>query len=237
MKKGLLLLMFLNINAQQNFFNVPSSDITKKNKVFFQQQINFLKDAFQSNSTFNYGIEKNLEIGFNMLGLSFYKDQSNKYVYYVSKDDVPYFPFIMINAQKRFDCNENFGIGIGFQQGISFSNNRLGGYYYANGVYNNEEIGLKYVLGLYAGTTSFLGEGDRLFNNQIGIQTGIEKSIVKEKIVLQTDMISGNHAMGQFVIGGAFYISTKSIFSFGYQVPFINSLAEKAVVVEFSFIQ
>ncbi|NBX39075.1 MAG: hypothetical protein EBR54_06660 [Flavobacteriia bacterium] len=33
-------LAVVNVFSQQNFFNVPSSDITPKNQIFFQQQFN-----------------------------------------------------------------------------------------------------------------------------------------------------------------------------------------------------
>lgn len=46
----------LEIHAQQNFFNVVSSDITEKNKLFFQQQINMTKDELQSNTTMSRGL-------------------------------------------------------------------------------------------------------------------------------------------------------------------------------------
>jgi hypothetical protein len=71
MKKVLTLLLISFAGySQQNFFNVPSSDITKAKHVFFQQQLNFICSGFQSSTTFCYGLGKNYEIGFNVIGVT-----------------------------------------------------------------------------------------------------------------------------------------------------------------------
>jgi hypothetical protein len=50
--------------AQQNLFNVPSTDITQKGQWFFQQQFNFLTASLgSSNTTLDYGLGHPLEIG------------------------------------------------------------------------------------------------------------------------------------------------------------------------------
>jgi len=64
MKKTVLLLLLLNSFlsfSQQNFINVPSSEATKKHKLFFQQQLNF-NELIQSNTTIDYGLGKDLKL-------------------------------------------------------------------------------------------------------------------------------------------------------------------------------
>ena len=75
MKKIIITFLFILTSittyAQQNYFNVPSSDITEKNKVFFQHQINISTDVIQNNTTFDFGLGNNYEIGINIIGLNF----------------------------------------------------------------------------------------------------------------------------------------------------------------------
>jgi len=71
--------------AQQNFINVPSSEVTIKNKYFFQQQINF-NDLIQSNTTLDYGLGKGYEIGLNILGINF--DQNRKIIFQNNTSDI-----------------------------------------------------------------------------------------------------------------------------------------------------
>jgi c-di-AMP phosphodiesterase-like protein len=40
---GAFLLICISAFSQQNFINVPSSEVTTKKKIFFQQQLNFNK--------------------------------------------------------------------------------------------------------------------------------------------------------------------------------------------------
>lgn len=239
MKKIIITFLFILTSittyAQQNYFNVPSSDITEKNKVFFQHQINISTDVIQNNTTFDFGLGNNYEIGINIIGLNFEK-QKNAYSF-VTSNVAPYSPFIMINAQKKIALNEKFSLAAGFQQGISTSTTKkTGGYYYINNVYKNETIGLKITSGIYYATNSFIGEGKRFYSNDgLGFHSGIEKSIIHRKIVFQSDFISGQHSLGELVIGGAYFLTKDLILSGGYQIPTFNSLANKAAVFELTY--
>lgn len=73
----LIIFTKLGAVAQQNFINVPSSEATIKNKVFFQQQLNF-NELIQSNSTLDFGLGKGFEVGANILGLNF-SDKKNHF--------------------------------------------------------------------------------------------------------------------------------------------------------------
>lgn len=235
-----VLLLLFNLNfAQQNFFNVASSDITSKNKVFFQQQLNVGKDMFQSNSTFDYGLGNNFEVGINLLGLSFEKNAIGNNYHMVKNDtEMPYSSFLLVNAQKKFELDETFALGIGMQEGLTLTEHKYGGgYYYFNGVFKDEKIGLKYILGLYYASNSFVGKGARLFNQEeIGLQTGIEKKIWKDKLLLQADFISGKHTLGEVVLGGAYCMTSSLIFSAGYQLPTFNSTSVDSFVFELTFV-
>ncbi|MEI8100278.1 MAG: hypothetical protein WCH09_01815, partial [Bacteroidota bacterium] len=62
-----LILLAGRVTGQQSYFNVPSSDKTKVNTWFFQQQTNFSAGEFTSNYTFDYGINDKWEGGINVL--------------------------------------------------------------------------------------------------------------------------------------------------------------------------
>lgn len=231
----LFILSVISVNAQQSYFNVPSSDITEKNKIFIQHQINFTSNIIQNNTTFDLGLGNNYEIGINVIGINFEK-QKNTYSYFTSSTS-PYSPFLMINAQKKILFNKEFSLAAGIQQGISTcSTKKNGGYYYLNSVFKNESIGLKITLGTYYATNSFVGEGKRLYSeNGLGIHSGIEKSIIHKKVVFQSDFISGQHSLGEIVIGGAYFITKNLILSGGYQLPTFNSISSKSTVFELTY--
>ena len=95
----LYFLITITVFGQQNFFNVPSSNITEKNKIFFQQQINLYETNIASNSTLCYGLGRDYEIGLNILGVTYDKDK--KYFISNSKYEQPIYPSIGVNAQKK----------------------------------------------------------------------------------------------------------------------------------------
>lgn len=232
--------------GQQNFFNVPSSDITPKKKLFFQQQANLTTQTVQFNTTFSYGLGKNTEIGINFLGFTAGKDFFKK-GFETSGDveNTPLFPFVMVNFAKAFPITESFKLAAGTQFGVDISKKideiNTGGYVYLNAVKYIEKTHTKLVLGLYGATDDFVGTESRNFLNknvalsEVGIQSGIEQNIWDERLVFQADFISGKHNIGETVVGFAYYLTPKWVLSSGYQIPNKNSLSSKSIVFELTF--
>ena len=104
--------------AQQNFINVPSIEVTQKNRLFFQQQLNF-NELIQSNTTIDYGCGNNIEIGMNVLGLNF-NEKQHSFLNNDSNDIDPYNPLVLINGLKKFKLSDKIDLGIGTQLGINF---------------------------------------------------------------------------------------------------------------------
>lgn len=245
MKRILLVVYLLTISnyvfGQQNFFNVPSSEITRSGKWFFQQQANFYNVGVQSNSTLDYGLGNGFEVGVNYLGLSALQPG----LPFITLNDTlkPYGPFLMLNAQKRFNLSEKFSLAVGGQVGFTTTRQIQSGLYgFSNLVFTDDALGLKTVLGLYYASNSFFGEGNRLISGTtapahdiIGLQFGMEKSILKDKLFFQADFISGQHNLGELVLGGAYTLSRNWILSAGYQIPTFGSKSIDAVVIEFTF--
>lgn len=233
---GAFMLISLTAIGQQNFFNVPSSDITPHNKVFFQQQLNFIPNGVQSGSTFCYGLGHNTEIGFNVLGVNY--DYQQKFV--ANHTEQPYNPFFTLNAQKSFQLQEDFKIGLGAQAGFT-QVGQGGTYLYGNGVYVNEHTHTKWVSGLYYTSDNYFGPESRNFMEEgalksLGIQLGVEQNIWAERLLFQADFISGKHSLGEVVIGGAYYVSKHWVLSAGIQIPTFHSQSQPASVFELTFV-
>lgn len=222
--------------AQQNFFNVPSTNITQKDKIFVQQQFNFSHPDDQSNTTISYGLGHRLEVGVNIFGVNF-DNTFNKFD--LDPNHQPYSPLYLINVQKSWSINTQWNLGLGTQSGLS-NLQHLVAYGYANASYHNEHTHTQWVIGMYSTTNGFFGAETRSFKTNsflkyIGIQSGIEQNIWKEKFTAQLDFISGLHAMGELVIGGAYYFKPSMVISAGYQIPTFNSISIKALVFEFTY--
>lgn len=226
--------------AQQNFFNVPSSDITPKAKLFYQQQVNFSSKNLVSNTTLNMGLGHNYEIGLNINGILF--EQYNHFS--ISDSLTPYTPFLCLNGQKRLDLHKHLSLAIGNQLGITPQNHHLADYTFINTVYTNEKYGLKIVPGLYYISDGFVGAETRngiakdthSLASKIGLQAGVEKDIWKDRLFVQGDFISGQHALGEAVVGAAYFISKRWVISGGYQIPTFKSRSERSIVFEMTFV-
>jgi hypothetical protein len=239
MKKILIILISLyalnKTSAQQNFFNVPSSDITPKKKVFFQQQVNALKGTLQSSSTLCYGLGHNFEIGANVLGVAF---DEHKKSFSAEDTTKPYNPFFVFNLQKRWDVSNKFALALGGQFAATQQLD-LGHYIYLNGVYKVHHT--KIVGGLYETSDDYFGAEQRGFfkdavEQKVGFQLGIEQAIIPERLVFQADFISGKHSLGEAIIGGAFNVSKHWIVSAGFQIPTFHSVSQKAAVFELTYV-
>ena len=158
--------------SQQNLFNAPSSEITTAGKVFFQQQINISGKNCQSNSTLDFGLGKNWEVGANILGLS--------YNYLKQGFDLnsnyrigPLDPQILLNIQKVISVHPKVNIGFGFQAGSNFYNERseigFTGMGYANSQTSLFDEKLKVNLGTYLANQNYLG-----FGNYLGLMGGFD---------------------------------------------------------------
>jgi hypothetical protein len=204
--------------GQQNLFNVPSSDITEKGQWFFQEQLN-LNSSGVSNTTFDYGLGNNWEVGVNLLGLDFYHRSGGVI------DPEP-----LLNLQKRFDINDSWGIGIGTQLGamapIHHHETRFSTFNYVNNQYRLGHLG-KVFGGAYFANDAYTGS-----KSQAGFMAGLEIPIWENKFHFQADYIQGNTPIGVSVIGFVIFLPHRWNMSVGAQVPSVNSHNECGLVLE-----
>ncbi|MBL7849008.1 MAG: hypothetical protein JNL40_16185 [Cyclobacteriaceae bacterium] len=228
--------------GQQNLFNVPSSDITVKNKLFFQQQINLLNDGTAAlNSTLCYGLGKGFEAGVNILGVYIDPHASGSPIQTNSDaGQPPLYPFFTVNLQKGLVINPTFKLGLGTQIGFS-PGMHFGNFTYLNLVTAIPRLQAKIVTGINHGSESFLGPGDLnpYFSSKydpVGFQFGLEQEIIHGKLLILAEHISGTHTLGISVLGLGYHVSDHWVLSTGYQFSSAGNQTPNSIVLELTFV-
>lgn len=220
--------------AQQNLFNVPSSDITVKDKLFFQQQVNFLTDGTSAlNTTFCYGLGRDFEVGINVLGL-FIDPHAPGGAIQTNADasKPPVYPFFTLNLQKAFVLNRTFKLGIGTQAGFS-PGMHFGNFTYLNLVTVIPQLQLKLITGANHGSETILGPE---VHDPIGFQAGFEKEVLHSHLMVMGEYISGKHTLGVSVLGLGYHLSDHWVLSAGYQFSSAGNPSPNSVVFELTFV-
>ncbi len=230
-----LIFVCTHVYGQQNYFNVPSSEVTAKNKVFFQQQVNFFPSLVVSNSTFCYGLGKKSEIGLNLFGVT-YDYNLQKFLHNEPGEQTVY-PTFGVNGLKQLYQYKNYALSVGGELLSTLDFTQLEYYLYVNNKFNFKKV--EFVIGLNFGNDNYFGKDNNSFNNDynVGIQFGLEYQIIKEKLLFQTDFVSGAGPFSNFIIGGAYYLNKKLILSLGYQFPNDRYYSANCIVFELTFIQ
>ncbi|TAE72582.1 MAG: hypothetical protein EAZ85_09395 [Bacteroidetes bacterium] len=227
---------FSVLSAQQNLFNIPSGDITPEKKFFYQHQLNFYSDKFESKSHIVYGLGKGWDIGFNLINSGFSLQKQHLFKFQEAPvSETPLQPIALFTAQKSFKLHEKFQFNIGTQLGSNINrysdNLRFAHYSYGVGlleVFNHWKI----TFGGYYSNDIIKGRG-----NDAGFLFGYEIPIVSHKFYLMADFISGNNSQGISAIGFMIPANKKVQFCLGAIVPNINnSKGEYGVVFELNLL-
>jgi len=198
---------------------VPSADITEKGQFFFQQQFNFFTAAIgTSNTTIDYGLGHELEIGLNVFNVDMHDTDGNFQN-----------PHILLNFQKGFTLSENYKVSFGTQSGITpplyNKTVEIPSFSYIHNALDLKERG-KYFFGSYFTNRAYAGE------NQFGYMTGLEYPLFENKFHLMADYISGNSDISVAVLGGMFSLPNKWQLSLGAQIPAPSSNNDYGLVFE-----
>lgn len=201
--------------AQQNFINVPSGEVTKAGKFFFQQQFNF-NEIIQSNTTIDYGLEKGFEIGINVLGLN-YVEKTNSLFLNDTEDRDPYNPLLTINGLKQVELSERTSFSVGTQVGVNVDFD--GKYRPANLTYVNfrfQDVVWKdcvFVVGPYYNSKHYGGRG-----NRVGGWLGAEIPFGSKWHVMGESVV-GDNAISYSSFGVIFYPKPRIPLTLGVQIP------------------
>lgn len=209
------LFIFSFVYAQQNFINVPSSEVTIKHKVFFQQQLNF-NELIQSNSTLDFGLGHGFEVGANVLGLNF-SNSKKSFLHNDLTDTDPYNPLILINGLKQFEITKHISIAAGTQLGLNFTDNKKrakAGLAYFN-LRINDIIVKKssFVVGSYFNSRHYGGSG-----NRFGAWVGTEIPI-NSYFHIMAESVLGSNALCYTSVGIILYPIKWMPLTIGMQIP------------------
>lgn len=202
-------------SAQQNFINVPSSEVTLEHKLFFQQQFNF-NELIQSNTTLDYGLGKGFEVGLNILGLNFNQKQKS-FLQNDTTDTDPYNPLVLLNGMKIVEVSKHFLIGTGIQLGMNYrdSKKRAGAALgYLN--FRISDLWIKnsnLVGGLYFNSRHYGGKGNRL-----GAWLGTEIPLTSY-FHFMAESVLGNNAISYTSLGIIAYARKWMPLTLGFQIP------------------
>jgi hypothetical protein len=229
--QGLFLLGVNLFHAQQNFINVPSSEVTKAKRIFFQQQLN-LNELIQSNTTFDYGLGEGVEMGMNVLSLNF-SEKRKSFLNNDTNDVDPYNPLVALNCLKQIELSEQIAMAFGGQVGLNFRKDKPtyeAGLAYANMLFQNIlRKGDKYVTGFYYNTRHYGGKGTRT-----GAWIAAEVPVIN-KFHIMAEAILGNNALCNSSVGIIFYPKPYLPLTFGFQIPNIKRNSY-ALVFEITFV-
>lgn len=201
-------------NAQLTVFNVPSSEVTDRGRISFQQQFE-ISGQIESSTTATYGLGKGWEAGLNLFNLD-YSTETRHFEFNDATDSIPYAPLLTANAQKVFDLNSGFAIGLGAIGGVNLSGHhhtRPVYYGYSNLLFETgARQQYKFTAGPYLSNHRYLSRGP-----VAGFQGGMDAGIWYEKLHVLLDWISGSHAKGRLSAGISIYLTRHIPLSLGWQ--------------------
>jgi hypothetical protein len=234
---GLLLfatLITTQTMAQQNLFNIPSGDITPKNKVFYQHQFNLYSDKFESKGHSVYGLGRGWDAGVNVVSKGFgFRRGGLDWLQNERIENGALSPVVLATLQKQFVLSNRLNLNIGTQAGTNLSRN------FNNSQFNHFTYGLfsyqvapgrRILVGPYATNAALSGPG-----NQQGLMVGYEWKLT-EKWYLMGDWISGRSDQGVGVVGAMFWPTERLQFCAGALLPNPNTPKAAGLVLEINIL-
>jgi hypothetical protein len=229
------LLIFSELTAQQNLFNIPSGDITPNEKFFYQHQFNFYKvDELESKSHVVYGLGRGWDMGINFVDLPLRLNDNSIISYNSNTSRKPLYPLLMLTLQKQWKVSEHLEVNIGTQTGSNLSTTigtkRFVFFNYAIARFTPVEK-IHFVAGPYHTNNVFVGGPP---DQRVGFMVGYEYRLTK-KILLMGDFISGNHKKSQTVLGGGYTFGNRVQLFIGALLTYPNKELKNGAVIELNW--
>ncbi len=203
--------------AQQTIFNVPSANITEKNKIFLQHQssirANGPKKFWGTTNYAAYGLGNNAELDATLFNLN----SPNSKNATISLGPKITLPLMKSSYQPKLTA--------GFSIPISLQRQGVGHWFYSSGSFVIPETKTRLTAGINNGTKQIFGRNVTCF---IG---GFEQEISK-KISLMADWYSGNHDLGMSAIGFSYALPREFMLYAGYQIPNSKRVMRNSAVIE-----
>lgn len=198
----LLTLLATPLIAQQNLFNIPSGDITPKNKVFYQHQLNVYSNQLESKGHFVYGLGRGWDAGINLVGKGVRWSKNRGLLH---NDDRRYgavYPVALLTLQKQFVINNRLNLNIGTQAGTNLSRyiDRKTFTQFTYGIASYQFApGRRVLAGPYVTNAAFVGPG-----NRAGVMLGYEWKLT-DRWYLMGDWLSGRNDTAVGVVGAMYW--------------------------------
>ncbi|GIV36486.1 MAG: hypothetical protein KatS3mg032_0865 [Cyclobacteriaceae bacterium] len=220
-------------HAQQNLFNIPSGDITKKNGWFYQHQLNFYDiNQFESKSHFVYGLGKGWDAGMNVVDLPLRLGNGHLLSFNDNSRRKPLYPIVMGTLQKQFQVTStvqwNLGSQAGFNVSETIDNKRFAYFNYTLLRWKPKSNKGYLIAGAYITNDVFVGGPPQM---QPGWIFGYEYKLT-DRWLLMGDFISGKHKKSQTVIGCGYNLTKRVQIFTGALLDFPNEALQDGVVIE-----
>ncbi|OSZ82006.1 hypothetical protein CAP35_01680 [Chitinophagaceae bacterium IBVUCB1] len=229
----LLLSGFTTGFAQQNLFNIPSADITPKNKFFYQHQLNVYSKKVESKSHLVYGLGDGWDAGMNLVGKGAYFTPEWNGLYNSDAGQGALYPVLMGTLQKQVPVFKKLNLNVGTQMGVNLSNKvynkKINYFNYALASYQLGE-GRRLIAGGYFSNRMFTGTG-----NVAGALVGFEYKLTKHWY-LMGDWVSGRNDAGVGVLGAMYVLSKRIQLCGGYAIANPNTPKPNAIVFELNWL-
>lgn len=206
--------------AQQTIFNVPSSDITAKNKNFLQHESQFRAEDpdqfFNATNYFARGVGANTELDATLFNVGS-PASKNAALGLGFKTALP----LENSATKKYQPKIIFGSQIPF----SLQRNGVGHWIYSAGNITLPQSNTRLTAGISNGTKQIFSKSVTCF---IG---GFEQKITTD-FSLISDWYSGNHSLGIWATGFSYAFPQDFTFYGGYQIPNSKKVGKNSFVIE-----
>lgn len=217
---SLFLLNITPILAQQTIFNVPSSEITPKGKLFLEPEFQFTpwnpgRNMLNTNFII-FGLGHNTEAGMVIYNVSS-PDSNNITLAPGFKSAIPIFPQKLPELQLKTI--------VGTEVLVSVQGGGVGNWSFAELSGRVPKIKTRLTGGVSAGTKQIFGRDIVCF---IG---GIEQPVTKN-LTLQADWFSGTHTNAFLIPGIAYVFPKNTTIYIGYQIPNNSRSGRSGFVVE-----
>lgn len=228
-----ILINYKTAFSQQNLFNIPSGDVTKKNKFFYQHQLNLYSTKFESKSHLVYGLGKGWDAGVNVVGKTFDVSPVWQFQHNSSSSHGALYPIVLGTIQKQIQMSDKFDLNVSGQAGANISaklaHKQLNYFASCFAVYHIFK-GSRIVGGVYKANNMFVGDG-----NTLGFIVGYELKLSK-RFYLMGDWISGDNESSVGVLGAMYNIGKRIQVCAGWQLPNAYNSKPMGLVLELNLL-
>ncbi len=210
--------------SQQNFFNIPSGQLTRPGKYFYQHQLNlYAPGALSSKQHLVYGIAHGLEGGVNFLNFTPRQNTTTDL-------NDPAANTLALTFQKRFRLDRRVSFNVGTQAGTTQIGTGQGNQFTSKSYgllsWHHRETHLRVTGGAWISDRRFNGNGDTE-----GILLGAEWKY-SDRFYLMGDWISGGTKNSVAVLGGMADVTSNLQLCYGVLFPNKNSREGEGLVLE-----